>query len=320
MIDRIVVLGGGSAGFIAAISLKTQAARRCASPSSARKTSASSASARAPPSPSPTSSTATSSIDPSEFHRDGRARRGSSASSSSGARGLLQLHLRRAVRHAATRPCRGRRASTATTTTTSVMYDGANSAPDDARQGVRPTARTARPAIRNDVAYHIENDKFVALPRSATRPRSASRSSTTPSATSSRTTRGVAGLLCTLRQAPQPADLYVDCSGFRSVLLGKTLGEPFVSFKTQPVLRPRRRRRVGARAGRADPALHHLRDDGRRLVLADRARAPHQPRLRLLLRLHLRRRGRARVPREEPEGRTDARREVRQRPVRARRG
>ena len=29
----------------------------------------------------------------------------------------------------------------------------------------------------------------------------------------------------------ETSDLYVDCSGFASVLLGKTLGEPFMSFK-----------------------------------------------------------------------------------------
>jgi tryptophan halogenase len=43
--------------------------------------------------------------------------------------------------------------------------------------------------------------------------------------------RGIAGLL--LKSGKQlEADLYVDCSGFRSVLLGQALAEPYVSFKS----------------------------------------------------------------------------------------
>lgn len=42
--------------------------------------------------------------------------------------------------------------------------------------------------------------------------------------------QGVAGLKMASGQT-LTADLYIDCSGFASVLLGKTLGEPFVSFK-----------------------------------------------------------------------------------------
>ena len=62
----------------------------------------------------------------------------------------------------------------------------------------------------------------------------------------SRTTAASPGLVLKSGRT-ETADLYVDCSGFASVLLGKALGEPFVSFKAQPVLRPRRRRRVGPR-------------------------------------------------------------------------
>ena len=92
------------------------------------------------------------------------------------------------------------------------------------------------------------------------------------------------------------ADLYVDCSGFASVLLGKALAEPFISFKPSLF---NDRAVVGGwqRDRRADQALHHRRDDERRLVLADRARDAHQPRLRLFRRLHQRRGGRRRVPR-----------------------
>ncbi len=42
---------------------------------------------------------------------------------------------------------------------------------------------------------------------------------------------GIAGLVLA-SGVTQTADLYVDCSGFRSLLLGKTLREPFVNFKS----------------------------------------------------------------------------------------
>jgi tryptophan halogenase len=43
--------------------------------------------------------------------------------------------------------------------------------------------------------------------------------------------RGITGLMLSSGQVAK-ADLYVDCSGFPSVLLNKTLGEPFVSYKS----------------------------------------------------------------------------------------
>src|SRR6185295_11905809 len=42
--------------------------------------------------------------------------------------------------------------------------------------------------------------------------------------------RGVSGLVMRSGQL-MTADLYVDCSGFVSLLLGKSLGEPFVGFE-----------------------------------------------------------------------------------------
>jgi tryptophan halogenase len=42
---------------------------------------------------------------------------------------------------------------------------------------------------------------------------------------------GIGGLVLKSGRVEE-ADLYVDCSGFASLLLGKTLGEPFIDFKT----------------------------------------------------------------------------------------
>ena len=60
------------------------------------------------------------------------------------------------------------------------------------------------------------------------------------------------------------ADFFVDCSGFRSELLGKRARRAVRQLRSLALLRPRRRRRLGADR-RADPPLHHRRDDGRRL-------------------------------------------------------
>ena len=85
-------------------------------------------------------------------------------------------------------------------------------------------------AMHGQLAYHIENETFARYLESVA------------------TTVGVEILDDTIRQVlrdeqgvtalmlasgrTESADLYVDCSGFTSLLLGKTLGEPFVSYKS----------------------------------------------------------------------------------------
>ena len=86
------------------------------------------------------------------------------------------------------------------------------------------------PGIRNDAAYHIENADFVRLlEMQAARLNVEVIDDTVLNV--EQDDRGIAGLDCK-DTGMQKADLYVDCSGFYSVLLGKTLKEPFVSFKT----------------------------------------------------------------------------------------
>jgi tryptophan 7-halogenase len=87
-----------------------------------------------------------------------------------------------------------------------------------------------KPAIQSGAAYHIENRKFVGfLEAFATRLGIAITDGTVQEVHQDEA--GVSGLVLKTGQV-LTAGLYVDCSGFSSVLLGKTLGEPFLSFKT----------------------------------------------------------------------------------------
>ena len=86
------------------------------------------------------------------------------------------------------------------------------------------------PGIRNDFAYHIENADFVAcLEKYAARAGAEVVDDTVEGVEQDE--RGVVALRCR-DTGRQQADLYVDCSGFVSYLLGKTLGEPFTSFRS----------------------------------------------------------------------------------------
>jgi tryptophan halogenase len=86
-----------------------------------------------------------------------------------------------------------------------------------------------RPAYNHDPAYHLQNAYFVEfLERYAQRQGVEIRDDTVVQVPQN--DAGVAGLVLA-SGATLTADLYVDCSGFRSLLLGQTLGEPFVSFK-----------------------------------------------------------------------------------------
>jgi tryptophan halogenase len=87
-----------------------------------------------------------------------------------------------------------------------------------------------RPVVSNDLAYHIENEKFVTWLEGHARHRGVAIDDDTVEEVL-QDEHGVTGLrLASGRIAT--ADLYVDCSGFFSVLLGKALNEPFVSFKS----------------------------------------------------------------------------------------
>jgi tryptophan halogenase len=94
----------------------------------------------------------------------------------------------------------------------------------------RAFERTANgdPVLHSSIAYHFENEKFVRfLEESAVALGGTILDETIVDV--KKDERGIAGL-CLQSGREETADLFVDASGFGSLLLGKTLGEPFISF------------------------------------------------------------------------------------------
>jgi tryptophan halogenase len=85
------------------------------------------------------------------------------------------------------------------------------------------------PYITRDVAYHIENDLLVAfLEKHAVAQGIAIRDDTVVEV--KQNDAGLTGLVLESGQTAT-ADLYLDCSGFRALLIGQALGEPMCSFE-----------------------------------------------------------------------------------------
>ena len=100
----------------------------------------------------------------------------------------------------------------------------------------------------------------------------------------------------------ETASLFVDCSGFPSELLGKALGEPFVSYKRTLFCD---RAVVGGWTRGTDEPIQpfttaQTMDAGWSWRIDHEH--PHQPRVRLQLVVRHRRRGRGRVPPGQPQG------------------
>jgi len=85
------------------------------------------------------------------------------------------------------------------------------------------------PDLHASVAYHFENEKFVRFLEGYASSLGVAIVEDTVGEVK-RDDRGVAGLVMQSGRV-ETADLYVDCSGFASVLLGKSLAEPFVDFR-----------------------------------------------------------------------------------------
>jgi tryptophan halogenase len=85
------------------------------------------------------------------------------------------------------------------------------------------------PALHDSVAYHFENEKFVRFLEDYAAAVGVRIVEDTV-AEVRQDERGVSGLAMRSGQVAT-ADLYVDCSGFVSLLLGKSLGEPFIGFE-----------------------------------------------------------------------------------------
>ena len=89
-------------------------------------------------------------------------------------------------------------------------------------------AADGRPILHMDFAYHIENESFADFLESLA-VRSGVKIISDTIAAVRQDEQGVAAINLASGNT-ETADLYVDCSGFSSLLLGKTLGEPFVSY------------------------------------------------------------------------------------------
>ena len=97
----------------------------------------------------------------------------------------------------------------------------------DHRQGAPPGGW---PVLHSQLAYHFENEKFVQFLEGEARARGVEIVDDTVQEVQ-RDERGIASLRLS-KGGNRSADLYLDCSGFRSVLLGRTLEEPFVPYRS----------------------------------------------------------------------------------------
>ena len=86
------------------------------------------------------------------------------------------------------------------------------------------------PLLLNNHAYHIENAHLVEFLEARAAQLGVIMDDDTVESVE-QDDSGIKALLCTSGRKFE-SDLFVDCSGFASLLLGKTLKEPFVSFKS----------------------------------------------------------------------------------------
>jgi tryptophan halogenase len=99
-----------------------------------------------------------------------------------------------------------------------------------AHDRVFPRGQNGAPLFHNALSYHFENEKFVTFLEQHAVSKGVAILDDTIQAVS-QNQAGVTGLLVKSGRT-ETADLYVDCSGFRSLLLGQALKEPFVGFKS----------------------------------------------------------------------------------------
>ncbi len=86
------------------------------------------------------------------------------------------------------------------------------------------------PLIGHNATYHLENEKFVEFLEAYALELGIEIVDVTVDAVE-QNEHGIAGLKLASGTVVQ-GDLYIDCSGFRSVLLGHALREPYISFKS----------------------------------------------------------------------------------------
>jgi tryptophan halogenase len=99
-----------------------------------------------------------------------------------------------------------------------------------AREKVFARGADGKPAVHLDLSYHFENERFVTFLENYAQAVGVTIQDDTV-AHVTRDQHGVTGLVLKSGQTAT-ADLYVDASGFFSLLLGKTLQDQFVPFTT----------------------------------------------------------------------------------------
>lgn len=99
-----------------------------------------------------------------------------------------------------------------------------------AQDKVFPRGADGKPQLHFNMAYHIENEKFVTYLEAFARNVGVEILDDTIRQVRENEA-GVAGLELASGRT-EAADLYIDCSGFRSLLLSQTFKEPFVSYKS----------------------------------------------------------------------------------------
>ncbi len=91
--------------------------------------------------------------------------------------------------------------------------------------------KTGGPILHNFIAYHIDNPKYVAFLEQYALAALGVNVMDDTVVEVKQDEKGITGLILKSGKT-ETADLYVDCSGFRSELLGKALAEPYISFKS----------------------------------------------------------------------------------------
>jgi tryptophan 7-halogenase len=99
-----------------------------------------------------------------------------------------------------------------------------------AHDRVFPRGPNGAPLFHSALSYHFENEKLVSFLEQLAAVKGVDVIEDMVQEVG-RDPNGIANLRLASRGLIS-ADLYVDCSGFRSLLLGQTLSEPFVSFKS----------------------------------------------------------------------------------------
>jgi len=227
MIDRIVVLGGGSAGFIAAISLKTKLPALRITVIRSKELGIIGVGEGTTVSV-PNYLHGFLNIDPMEFHR---------TVNPTFKLGIKFLWGPRPYFNYTFSPQFDMRYAALPRATGFYCQDDDESlkyaAPNSALMSLDKAfvrLQGGAPGVRNDVAYHMENADFVGFLESHAQRLGVEIEDDTV-ADVEQDDRGITALLGRSGKR-HTADLYVDASGFVSALLGKALNEPFVSFKS----------------------------------------------------------------------------------------